>query len=86
MSTKNKTTYTPEIDVVNHPNHYTAGGIECIDAIEAACVGKDPVEAFLVGQYIKYGWRYDKKNGLEDLKKAQWYLQRLITRVEERES
>jgi len=86
MSTKTKAAQQQANDAVDHPSHYVGAKIECIDAIEAACVGKDPVEAFLVGQCVKYLWRYDKKNGEEDIRKAQWYLQRLINRVEERES
>lgn len=68
---------------VNHPAHYTAGGVECIDAIEAA-VGVLGSEAFLTGQVIKYMWRWKLKNGAEDLKKARWYLDRLIKNVEGR--
>lgn len=68
-----------ENDPVNHPAHYTAGGIECIDAIAAALTcQKDPMSAWLTGQVLKYLWRWPMKNGLEDLKKAQFYLNRLI--------
>ena len=71
-------------DPVNHPAHYTAGGIECIDAIAAALTcQKDPMEAWLTGQVLKYLWRWPLKNGLEDLKKAQFYLNRLIEKVGE---
>lgn len=70
-------------DPVNHPTHYTRGGIECIDAIEAALSSQtDPVAAFLTGQSLKYLWRWPIKNGLEDLRKARWYLDRLIKRME----
>lgn len=68
---------------VDHPRHYTQGGIECIDAIKAAVTGKPPYEAWLVGQVIKYVWRYDVKNGLEDLQKARFYLDRLIGEVDD---
>ena len=72
-----------EDDPVNHPTHYTRGGIECIDAIEAALSSQtDPVAAFLTGQSLKYLWRWPIKNGLEDLRKARWYLDRLIARLE----
>lgn len=72
-----------EVDMVNRPPHYCAAGIECIDAIEAAITPvEDSVAAFLTGQVIKYLWRYSLKNGAEDLRKAQWYLTRLINRVE----
>lgn len=69
-------------DVVNHPSHYTQGGIECIDAITAATVGKTGIEAVCVANVVKYLWRYEEKNGLEDVKKARWYLERLINELE----
>lgn len=65
-------------DNVNHPDHYTQGGIECIDAIAAATVGKTGIEAACVANIIKYLWRYELKNGVEDIKKAQWYLNKLL--------
>ena len=69
-------------DSVNHPLHYTKGGIECIDCIESVISSvSDPVQAFLVGQVVKYLYRYTMKNGLEDLRKAQWYLNRLVAKV-----
>lgn len=49
-------------DVVNHPSHYTQGGIECIDAIKAATVGKTGIEAVAVANVVKYLWRYEEKN------------------------
>lgn len=69
-------------DVVNHPSHYAQGGIECIDAIKAATVGKTGIEAVCVANVVKYLWRYEEKNGLEDVKKARWYLERLISELE----
>lgn len=72
-------------DVVNHPSHYTQGGIECIDAITAATVGKTGIEAVCVANVVKYLWRYEEKNGLEDVKKARWYLERLISELSEGE-
>ena len=71
------------IDNVNHPKHYTQGGIECIDAIKAATVGKSGIEAVCVANVVKYLWRYEEKNGVEDVKKARWYLERLIQEVGE---
>lgn len=69
-------------DNVNHPAHYTAGGIECIDCIESMIAPiKNPTYAFLTGQSLKYLARYTVKNGVEDLKKARWYLDRLIGKV-----
>lgn len=70
-----------DADTVNHPSHYTQGGIECIDAITAATVGKTGIEAVCVANVVKYLWRYEEKNGLEDVKKARWYLERLISEL-----
>lgn len=64
-------------DVVNHPPHYTAGGIECIDAIQAALTPEE-FRGFLKGNVLKYTWRERHKGGEESLKKAQWYLARLL--------
>ena len=72
----------PDIDMVNHPSHYTQGGIECIDCIKSATVGKVGIEAFCVGNAIKYLFRYEEKNGIEDVKKARWYIDRLIKELE----
>lgn len=69
-------------DAVNHPNHYKQGNIECIDALESATIGKSGIEAVCVANVIKYLWRYEEKNGLEDVKKAQWYLERLIASMD----
>jgi hypothetical protein len=71
-----------EHDPVNHPAHYTAGGIECIDAIEAATTGLTGGQAYATGAAIKYLWRWSRKNGVEDLEKAAWYVKRLIGEVE----
>lgn len=71
-----------DVDVVNHPSHYTKGNIECIDAIDSATTGKSGIEAVCVANIIKYLWRYEEKNGLEDVKKAQWYLNKLISEME----
>lgn len=69
-------------DNVNSPSHYTQAGIECIDAITAAVSGKSGIEAVCVANVIKYLWRYELKNGVEDVKKAQWYLNRLVAELE----
>lgn len=63
-------------DLVNNPPHYNQAGIECIDAILAAT--NHNKEGYLQGNILKYVWRYDYKGGLEDLQKAQWYLNKLI--------
>lgn len=72
----------PDDDMVNHPSHYTQGGIECIDALKAATVSKTGIEAVCTANVIKYLWRYEEKNGIEDVKKARWYIDRLIKELE----
>lgn len=64
-------------DKVNHPEHYTQGGIECIDAIQAALTPEE-FRGFCKGNAIKYLWREALKGGGEDLKKAKWYIDREI--------
>ena len=63
-------------DNVNRPKHYRKGRVECIDAIKSAT--GDGYQFYLQGNIIKYMWRFNHKNGLEDLQKAQWYLAELI--------
>ena len=75
--------YKNSPDMVNHPKHYTQGGIECIDALKAATVGKRGIEAVCVANVIKYLWRYEEKNGIEDVRKAKWYIERLLMELEE---
>jgi len=65
------------MDNVNNPTHYNQGGIECIDAIEAATSKLTGFEGFCVGNAIKYLWRFKLKNKEEDLEKAIWYIRRL---------
>ena len=68
---------------VNHPSHYQSEtGIEVIDVIEAFTFDLDGVSAFDTGNILKYICRWSKKNGLQDLKKAEWYLQHLIAHIE----
>ncbi len=70
------------VDVVNHPSHYKSGGIEAIEGIEAS-MGPEAYAGYLKGNVMKYLWRYEKKSKpLQDLKKARWYLDRLIQKVE----
>ena len=66
-----------------NPNHYKQGKIECIDACESAIVNKKGIEAACVFNIVKYLWRYESKNGIEDVKKAQWYLEKLIEKLTE---
>ena len=71
-------------DMVNHPSHYKAkNGMEVIDVIEAFTANLNGYEASHTANVIKYICRWKEKNGLEDLKKAQWYLNRLIKNIEE---
>lgn len=63
-----------ESDEVNEPPHYLMGKVQCIDAIESAVVGLVGIEAFLAGNVIKYVFRHEWKNGMEDLQKGHWYL------------
>ena len=71
-------------DMVNHPKHYKAkNGMEVIDVIEAFTANLSGYEATHTGNVIKYICRWKEKNGLEDLKKAQWFLNRLIKNIEE---
>ena len=65
-------------DPVNSPAHYTQGAVECIDAITAATDQLSGDEAFCTGSAIKYLWRWKLKGGSEDLKKARWYINRML--------
>tara|TARA_R100000951_G_scaffold45050_1_gene38389 strand:- start:714 stop:1091 length:378 start_codon:yes stop_codon:yes gene_type:complete len=74
-------------DDVNHPSHYTAGKVECIDAIESATQGLCGVTSVCVAQVIKYVWRYSRKGTPEkDLAKADFYLQKLRDIVAEKQT
>jgi hypothetical protein len=68
--------------IVNSPLHYTNGPIECIDALRSM-LSADEYIGFLRGNIFKYQWRYKNKNGAEDLRKAQWYMNKL-QKIEER--
>lgn len=65
-----------KFDAVNSPPHYTRGGIELINVMRAKM--GDDFEGYVWGNVIKYIFRYKHKNGVEDLKKAHWYLTELI--------
>jgi hypothetical protein len=64
-----------EKDAIN-PNHYKTGDVEAIEAIKASMT-HEAFLGYLKGNVLKYVWRFEKKNKLEDLKKANWYLTRL---------
>lgn len=88
ISNANDTTSIPskwigKKEAVNHPSHYQSkSGLEAIDVIEAFCDGLNGIEAFCTGNALKYLCRWKSKNGLEDLKKAQWYINKLIECIE----
>lgn len=75
-------------DAVNHPSHYTQGGIECIDALTAMISAyEDPNDAALAWQVVKYVWRHPfKNNPVQDLEKAHFYLDRLIGYLKEKQA
>lgn len=74
----------PVSNNVNHPSHYNESGIECIEAIRATLGSEFP--AYCKGNVMKYLWRYQYKNGIEDLKKAQVYLNWMVEYLEEKET
>lgn len=71
-------------DNVQHPAQYTGGSIECIDAM-AETQGVEAVKNFCICNAFKYLWRHDKKNGVEDVKKAAWYLNKFIELEEKKD-
>lgn len=70
-------------DAVNSPKHYTQGGIETIDYIKAK-LGTEGTINYCMGNVMKYTSRWQDKNGLEDLKKADWYLDYAIKLMEQK--
>ena len=64
---------TPKVDMVNHPTHYETGKFECIDVMEEI-FGKEYLKGFCICNSFKYLYRHKRKNGIEDINKAQWYL------------
>lgn len=75
--------HNPDLDMVNHPPHYQSkNGLEAIQVIEAFTEKLHGIEATDTGNVIKYILRWPDKNGLEDLKKAKWYLEHLINHIE----
>jgi hypothetical protein len=69
------------MDAVNNPTHYQ-GEIECIECIKASMTYEE-FKGYLRGNVFKYLWRYNRKNGLQDLEKSQWYLNRLHKEIEQ---
>jgi hypothetical protein len=84
MSNEELTSYIfddEDEDVVNSPNHYNNGSIECIEGIQAS-MSTEAFAGYLKGNCMKYLWRYDYKGKpVEDLQKAQWYLAKLLNVV-----
>lgn len=62
---------------INHPDRYAGGNFECIDVM-LDVFGADAVKHFCILNAFKYVWRAEKKNGVEDIKKAVWYLNKYI--------
>lgn len=71
-----------DIMVTKPPHYQSKNGIEVIDVIEAFTEGLEGMDAVDTGNVLKYTCRWSHKNGLQDLKKAQWYLSHLINRIE----
>jgi len=67
----------PPHDMVNHPPHYTAGGIECIEAIRAALTTEE-FRGHCKANAMKYIWRERNKGGDESIRKAIWYLTEML--------
>ena len=72
-------------DPVNHPIHYTSGDASCVCGRTIECIDVVRGKRFNIGNVIKYLWRHEHKNGLEDLLKAQWYLNDEIEKLKESE-
>jgi hypothetical protein len=68
------------MDIVNNPPHYQ-GEVEAIDSIKAS-MSYEAFKGYCQGNALKYVIRYNRKNGVEDLRKAQWYINRLIKEIE----
>ena len=73
------------VDNINHPIHYTSSKAEC-PRCERTIEQIDITRHlnFNIGNVIKYVWRHERKNGIEDLKKAIWYLNNEIARLEDK--
>lgn len=64
-------------DNINHPSHYETGTIECIDVL-VETQGIEAVQAFCSCNAIKYLYRWKRKNGIEDIRKAKWYIDKFL--------
>jgi hypothetical protein len=70
-------------DLVNSPEHYCKGGIECIDAVDAAICDLSGRNAHYTASAIQYLWRWKSKDGVRDLRKARWFIDRLIQTLDQ---
>lgn len=83
MSIENNITIlTGKPDIVNHPSHYETGNFECIEVM-LETQGKESVLSFCLCNAFKYLYRHNRKNGIEDVKKAKWYIDKYIQLVGE---
>jgi hypothetical protein len=70
-------------DKIDHPDHYTQGDVKCpACGTDIECIDVTKKMCFRLGNVVKYIWRWKKKNGIEDLKKARWYLDHFIKSIE----
>ena len=79
---KDEVLITAAADAVNHPGHYETGKFECIEVMQEA-LGIDAVKNFCICNAFKYLYRHKRKNGLEDIKKAKWYIDKFLELSEE---
>ena len=78
--------YETDDKMVSHPDHYQSGKFEVIDIIDEFTKGLEGTEAVCTANAIKYILRWKKKNGIQDVKKAIWYLQHLVDKEDEKDS
>ena len=84
MANKKLEKYSKELDLINNPSHYNTGDNECIEAIQASMTTRQ-FQGYLKGNVMKYVWRHEYKGKmLDDLRKARWYLNKLIETHEEK--
>ena len=88
MANKDETVISPvAVDMVNHPSHYASGEIECIEVIKEITKNAPTQYAgYCLGNFIKYVWRCNNKNGWEDIRKGEWYLKEFIKECNNAES
>ena len=69
-------------EIVSHPKHYIRNGLEAIDVIKAFTSDLEGMYAYGTGNALKYMCRWKEKGGVQDLKKARWYISWMITELE----